>query len=241
MRATAYRRRYRLKLFKSDYFLIFISYMLINISSDHLYIYQDNQKILVPRWDLETNLPRVMHKLLSWWDFSSKKLQIHVINGPWSFTNLRVGCLVCNTIVSIYKHTKNIQIELYDLSKMDFYSTLYNAGIVSRYGMIYIWQQKNYWKYDLDDMSWEKVNLSDYLHDGVIDLSDLFDNWNYRVDEVWDRDFLHEIGIDLYEDKLIFSLDDSRYELDMSALGWKKVEKLIPNYLLEPNIWAGKI
>lgn len=214
--------------------------MLINISSDHLYIYQDNQKLLVSRWDLETNLPKVMHELLSWWDFPSKRLEIYVINGPWSFTNLRVGCLVCNMITNIYKHTKNIDIDLYDISKMDFYSTLYRADIVPRYGMIYIWQQKNYWKYDLDDMSWEKVGLTDYLHDGVINLSDLFDG-DYFVDEVWDRDFLHEIDIYLHEDNLIVLLDSKKHKLDMSALRWKKVEKLIPNYLLEPNIWTGKM
>lgn len=214
--------------------------MLINISSDHLYIYQDNQKILIPRWDLETNLPKVMHGLISWWDFSIQKLEIYVINGPWSFTNLRVGCLVCNMIASVYKYTQDVEIELYDLSKLDMYKQLYNEHIISRYGMIYIWQQKNYWKCDMQDMSWEKVSLVDHLVDGVIDLSNLFEG-EYRVDEVWDRDFLYEIDIDLYEDKMIFILDDKKYELDMLSLDWKKVDKLIPNYLLEPNIWAGKM
>lgn len=214
--------------------------MLINISSDHLYIYQDNQKILVPRWDLESNLPKAMYQLMSWWDFSQNQFDIYVINGPWSFTNLRVGCLVCNTIASIYRHTKKIEIWLYDISKMDFYKQLYTHSIVPRHGMIYIWQQKNYWKCDLADMRWEKVNLADRLIDGVIDLGDMFEG-EYRVDEVWDRDFLHEISIDLYEDKLICLLDDKRYELDISSFDWDKVDKLVPNYILEPNIWAGKM
>lgn len=213
--------------------------MLINISSDHLYIYQDHNKIVIPRGNLEVQLPKTMNELMSKWDFS-KKFEIYVINGPWSFTNLRVGCLVCNMIASIYHHTKHIDIWLYDISKLDLFGLLYEKGYLPRYGMIYIWQQKNYWKCDLDMMWWEKVTLADYLHDGTIDLSDIFEG-DYFVDEVWDRTFVNEIWFGWDEDNLTILISGKKVEISMKDIPWIQVEKLIPNYILQPNIWSGKL
>jgi len=74
--------------------------MLVNISSDSVGISYDGEYISVPRGGLEIELPQIIIML-----YHQKKLDkdIYVVNGPGSFTNLRIGCLVLNMLKSLMR------------------------------------------------------------------------------------------------------------------------------------------
>lgn len=68
-----------------------------------------------------------------------------VITGPWWFTNLRVGALVCNLLMQ-YIPTVSCLV----ISKIDLYQYLVDRWLLPVYGVLYIGQQKSVRHYDFD-------------------------------------------------------------------------------------------
>lgn len=203
--------------------------MLINISLEHIHISWNGFELQVERGDLEVKLPRILHML-----YSEKKFgnQIYVINGPWSFTNLRIWCLCLNMLQSLLLATARLgfeeyhgdvsSIRLYTIDKMNLFRYLYKQSLIWPTGLMYIGQQKNAWRCDLSSWTYSKLSLDQaWAHDwtdiptGLEDRWVLFGFWDnvLRVAIAWEIHFL-----------------------DFVDCGWKEVNQLIPNYLMYPNI-----
>lgn len=66
-----------------------------------------------------------------------------VVTGPWWFTNLRVGALVCNLLMQYLP-----QVSCLVMSKIDLYTYLVDQWLLPAYWVLYIWQQKSVRHYD---------------------------------------------------------------------------------------------
>lgn len=93
-----------------------------------------------------------------------------VITGPWWFTNLRVGALVCNLLMQ-YIPTVSCLV----ISKIDLYQYLVDQWLLPVYGVLYIGQQKSVRHYDFDkkaytvQLKWVDIDRNSYFVDAIDD------------------------------------------------------------------------
>lgn len=213
--------------------------MLINISSNIIYIYSNWKTSEIPRGSLEIELPKVLFDIINneWWIINN---EIYVINWPGSFTNLRIGCLCLNMLNDLIKCKienakwkiidSQLNINLYTIDKISLYTHLYEQKILWSRGLIYIGQQKNAWSIDLDTEQVEKVGLSEL---DTYDWVDQFDGMN--ADNF--VKFWFENSPDKpMESQIIVKFKWNRIALDPIQIWFKEVEQLVPNYMIEPNI-----
>lgn len=194
--------------------------MLINISSNSVYISYQWNSLEIPRGGLEMELPKVLKQL---YDNGNVDWKIYVINGPGSFTNLRVWCLCINMFKSISNYNSNKEIEIYTIDKVKLYRALYDVWFIWSQGLVYIGQQKNGRSYDIGNNVIEKTSLWENDDHDRIDEMSVYDNermlrfsWNNEklsVTHQWRSDFF-----------------------DPLTIGFEKVGLLVPNYMMEPNI-----
>lgn len=143
--------------------------MIINLWYDWIQIF-DKKIYYVKKNKLEIQFPIFLKNL---W----LKKDIYIINWPWSFTTLRIWCIVLNTINYIY----NFNINFYEINKIELFKKLYDKWLINSKINIYIWQEKNFLIYDFENnifKIWNEDNIKDidifnYLN---IDINDY--NWN---------------------------------------------------------------
>lgn len=196
--------------------------MLINISSTALFIHLDQRTITIPRGWLEIELPKALYELWKGWALS---WSIYVINGPGSFTNLRIGCLCLNMLQDL---TGN-PFTLYTIDKISLYTYLYKKKICWPVGLIYIGQQKNGWRFDIDAGSISKVSLSDW-HEDYHRIDEYDNNSDQYIDDPRKiaRSYRHGNGQ--------ITIWWVSHKIDLLAAWFTSVSRLSPNYMIEPNI-----
>lgn len=117
-----------------------------NISADKIQFIIDGKETLVEHGDLEKSIADFM--------YAQKAIpSVFIINGPGSFTNLRI----CSLAFNMYNFLHGGQADYYSLDKLSLYKKLYQQNILPRHGYIYIGQKKNRRKVDLDTMEHEVV------------------------------------------------------------------------------------
>ena len=97
--------------------------LFINISLENIILSSKDDHIVIARGDLEMNLPQALHDHFSKQDTSISEFSVYVLNGPGSFTNLRIGCL-CINILKELMSIKGITIHLYHQDKQTLYTIL---------------------------------------------------------------------------------------------------------------------
>jgi hypothetical protein len=104
--------------------------MLLNISSDKLYLYSTDYKDIFNNNGLERKFPDILKTITTKFDIT----QFVILNGPGSFTTLRVTTLAFNLLNSLsnYKYT------FLNISKISLYQYLYDSGFLPQYGLIFI-------------------------------------------------------------------------------------------------------
>jgi hypothetical protein len=206
--------------------------MLVNISSDSVGISYDGEYISVPRGGLEIELPQIIIML-----YHQKKLDkdIYVVNGPGSFTNLRIGCLVLNMLKSLmreYNWTTENQSEckLYTIDKPTLYTNLYKQWAIPSQGLMYIGQQKNYWICNLEQQTFEKTLIDFDTIEGYFPQ----EHW---IDQVSAFESSHMLTLsqkDVTTMNIRYKLNV--LEVPIDKLGFVESESLSPNYIIQPNI-----
>ena len=132
-----------------------------------------------------------------------------VLNWPGGFTNLRVGTLALNLL----KTLKEDQLSFFTLSKLELYQKFYQRGWIGCYIAVYIGQRLNVWLWDLHDgLFVDQTYESEYFDQGIPQLQYTFD-----------------------ENGCKFFWGAERF-LSWEELIFHPVEKLEPNYMIEPNI-----
>ena len=188
--------------------------------------------LLIPRGDLEVHLPPALYNLFTQSDRVTSGYSIYVLNGPGSFTNLRIGCLCVNMLKELME-LQDKQISIYTLDKNSLYQKLYQRDLIPTEGAMYIGQRKNFW---ICDLAQDRIELR---HTEGNNFPALFEGKNYRSDSNSDQTMTsdpHCIDLRSQGDTLQVGFDGKATLIPLSELEFENVDKLVPNYILEPNI-----
>ena len=198
----------------------------IDISSDKIRIFGLDHPIFLERTGVDVELGKVLVNL----DKEKNLTEILVLNGPWGFTNLRVGCLALNLL----KTLKKGQLSLFSLSKIELYQHFYRRAWISRYGAIYIGQKSNVRPRDFEENKLISPVKKDQLSALSLEYEGLF------VDQVYERDYFDEalpsLDYTFEQQGLSLHFKGEIYHLPREDFAPQEVEMLHPNYMIEPNI-----
>lgn len=98
-------------------------FLLVDLSQRDIRVWWDGGVEVLPFIDLERNLPTKLYKIFE--KFPDVK-DVFVVNGPGSFTTLRIGCLCLNIIQLRRKKT----LCFYPATKKDIFSYAYNKAFL---------------------------------------------------------------------------------------------------------------
>ena len=198
----------------------------IDISSDKIRIFGLDHPIFLERTGVDVELGKVLVNL----DKEKNLTEILVLNGPWGFTNLRVGCLALNLL----KTLKKGQLSFFSLSKIELYQHFYRKAWISRYGAIYIGQKSNV---RLRDFEANKL-ISPVKKDQLSALSSEYEG--LFVDQVYERDYFDEalpsLDYTFEQQGLSLHFKGDTYYLPRADFAPQEIEMLHPNYMIEPNV-----
>ena len=101
----------------------------------------------MPYGELEKNLPDFLYSHLPTKVGLDQGSRVTVINGPGSFTNLRIATLALNTFNMLH----DFSVDFVSVGKIEWYGLLRVArNDIKRYCLMYIGQKKNFWVVDLE-------------------------------------------------------------------------------------------
>ena len=193
--------------------------LIINCSSDRLQIWIGSTYIQLPNRGLEMDFP----PQLTQWMQEYPITDISVINGPWSFTTLRVICLCINMYVSMNRGDRSIQ--LHHCTKTDLYNQLLPKLEISQIA-IYIGQRNNMWLYDITTKTHSVIVKTS------IDQSIPYDDVSDSYADDHDR-----LDISIESDNIIVTHQQQKASMWLSGV-FVSVDVLHPHYLMQPNIQA---
>ena len=199
----------------------------IDISSDHIAIYHwTSQKILLERSWVDRELGKVLVNL----DREQAIWECLVLNWPWGFTNLRVWTLALNLL----KTLKNNQISFFSLSKLELYALFYQKGWIGSKILVYIGQRLNVWLWDLE---WWKL-ISTVKKSEIDQLSSQYPD--LTLDQVYDDTYFEStiphLSYEFRTDWCYLKSNNTQHFLSRDELTIHPVERLEPNYMIEPNV-----
>ena len=199
----------------------------IDISWDHIAIYHwMSEKLLLERSWVDRELGKVLVNL----DREQAISECLVLNWPWGFTNLRVWTLALNLL----KTLKNNQISFFSLSKLELYNLFYQKGWIESKILVYIGQRLNVWLWDLESWRrnknpnpcrWEKLSAQypDLMLDHVYDMT-------------YFEPIIPQLSYEFRIDWCYLKSGNIEHFLSRDELTIHPVERLEPNYMIEPNV-----
>lgn len=147
-----------------------------------------------------------------------------IVTGPWWFTNLRVGTLVCNLLLQYLP-----EVSCLVMSKIDLYTYLVDQWFLPPYGVLYIGQKKSVRHYDFD----QKLHTVHLKGADIIGPSYFVD----PIDEYFPEGYA--------QNHVSFTQESSTI---MASYGWQKisltpliqslssVKVVLPSYYVQPII-----
>lgn len=177
--------------------------LFVNISSDQIHLLDDQDEHFLPRNGIEDRF----------WPMLLEYTQNHpvesmlLLNGPGGFTNLRVGTLTINMLNTLLEHDTWTFIPIASITKIDLYNYAYKQWRLPRYGIIYIGQKHNIWRYDFQENVHQQITLEeidysdapflDFVHDPYWPTPDAMVYFSMRNNRIYlqYKDISHEIDI----------------------------------------------
>lgn len=178
---------------------------LVNCSIDTLDLRTD-QHYSLPRYQLEYDFARLIASQ------TIIPIDIYVINGPWSFTNLRIGTLSINLHKMLHP-----TIRLWSCTKIDLCNAWTQAWWPQEF-LLRIGQRHNRWH--MTGSHIDTVRVEPSLLEYPVDSVSL---WPYDTRVVWRDEWV--VGI---------SWRWQTYVLDIPR---QTCDSLTPWYMMDPNIW----
>ncbi|HOG15398.1 MAG TPA: hypothetical protein PK674_02315 [Candidatus Absconditabacterales bacterium] len=191
--------------------------LFLNISSDQVNIEIQNEKLKLDRDKIENKIGPTLVKLYRKYSFD----KIFLLNGPGGFTNLRVGTLAINLLNTLEKGG----IDIYSISKIDFFKYFINQNILPNKGIIYIGQRKNVRLYDFEKQKYETIKI-----DNIDKKEDIF------FDLVYEKDYFdtETIGIFSKNNNIILKYKGKEFEISLENLDIKAQKMVEANYFIQP-------
>lgn len=204
--------------------------MFINLATENIMLYDNSGTSILPFHDVEVALSDAC--ISSYRSYLPDV--IYVLNGPGSFTNLRVGALIVNTLL-LLSHS----VVLKSVDKLALYGCVVSQWLLPRYGYIFMWQRKNVWYYDFENSTYlvlSKSEIAAHIQHNTQDGQDSF-----FVDLFVGADFAdffqwHPLMVNFLfcEGEVLVSFCGKECGVSDFFLSNKKMD---PYYAMEPNIW----
>ena len=194
--------------------------LFLNISTDLVNIEIEKEKIKLERNEIENTIWPTLVKLYNKYKFK----EVFLLNGPWGFTNLRVWSLAINLLNTLEKWS----IDIYSISKIDFFSYYVNKNILPKKWIIYIWQKQNVRLYDF--------NTSEYI---TIKKNEIDYNENLFFDLVYERNYFDKETLDIYtkDHDLVLRYNEEEFIIDIKELNLKAEKIIKAQYFIQPTMW----
>lgn len=134
--------------------------LFLNISTDLVIIEINKETIKLDRQEIENIMWPTLVRLYKKHNFKN----VLLLNWPWGFTNLRVWTLAINLLNTL----ENWNVDIFSISKIDFFNYFVKKWLLPNKWIIYIWQKKNVWLYDFkkgnyDTIKKDEINYKDEL------------------------------------------------------------------------------
>lgn len=196
--------------------------MFLNISSDQIMCLTEWNTHILPYLNIERTFWPWLDDLLTTYN----PTKLYVLNGPWSFTTLRVCCLAINLLQQHHAFT------ILTTSKPDLFHRLYTTSNFPRHIGITIWQKKNLRIYDTETKQEEKSTFSDRQQHESLLIDHILD-----PTLIWGDEFSHRIlHFFEHEEQLMIGTVHETRSIDFSASCRQEVTVLTPNYLIDPTM-----
>lgn len=162
--------------------------MFLNLASDLIIVSNHTETYILPFHSIDKKLSSTLISLYK----KNIPDRVYVLNGPWSFTNVRVGILATQTLqVLAEKH-----FALYSIDKLTLLYTLYDAKILPRFGIVYFGQRKNLVLLDCKDQSRTIMTYQSLVEYLTTQNEEWCQNDNFFVDYLIGEDFSYFVGHD---------------------------------------------
>ena len=197
-----------------------IMMLFLNISTDNMLIEIENEKILLERNDIENTIWPKLVELYRKYKFSD----VFLLNWPGGFTNLRVGTLAMNLLNTL----ENGNINIYSISKVDFFDYFVKKWILPDKWIIYIWQKKNVWLYDFGKWYYETIKKDEINYDDKLFFDLVYEEWYF---ENWN------IDINLNDGNIILTYNWNNYSTTVEELNLQAEKIVDAKYFIKPIMW----
>jgi len=194
--------------------------LFLNISSDQVNIEIQDEKLKLDRDKIENKIWPTLVKLYRKYSFD----KIFLLNGPGWFTNLRVWTLAVNLLNTL----EGWNIDIYSISKIDFFKYFINQNILPNKWIIYIWQRKNVRLYNFEKQKYETIKV---------------DNINKKeyifFDLVYEKNYFDTETIDIFSknNNIILKYKWKEFEVSLENLDIKAKKTVEANYFIQPIMW----
>lgn len=196
----------------------------INISSDVVQIIDGDQQEILERNGIENTLWKALLTYIN----AKHHDPVLLLNGPWWFTNLRVGTLSLNMINALlYEDTKTYA-PLYSITKIALYTYAYQQHWLPRYGIIYIGQKHKVRKYDFAQQSYETIHVEEISYADDIFLDSVYHP--YWADNQKMVTFHGE------SNQWFLQRQTHHYPLDIQSLAIDHNMTAQPEYMIQPTM-----
>lgn len=188
---------------------------------DRVWYMDDAGQLFLERNSLDETLAKVLIDRARQYSIAT----LVVITGPWWFTNLRVGSLVCNLLMQYIPTVSCVVI-----SKIDLYTYLVEQWLFPSYGVLYIGQQKSVWHYDFVRKI-HTVEPKGVVIDAQTYFVDPIDD--YFPDEYADN----RVSFTQESNTIIASYRWESISLAPLFQSLSPVQAVLPSYYVQPIIW----
>lgn len=194
--------------------------LFLNISTDLVIIEINKETIKLDRQEIENIMWPTLVRLYKKHNFKN----VLLLNWPWGFTNLRVWTLAINLLNTL----ENWNVDIFSISKIDFFNYFVKKWLLPNKWIIYIWQKKNVWLYDF-----KKGNYDTIKKDEINYKDELF------FDLVYEKEYFETktINICLKDNEIILNYNGKELKTDIKNLKIKPEKIVEAKYFIQPIMW----
>lgn len=149
--------------------------LFLNISRESIYLQGKWFSKILEYKDIERTLPKTLQEIIERYDIEC----IWVLNGPWGFTFLRLGCMVVNMINTL----RDVPLKIYECSKLDIYTYAVEQLLVPDMGVVFMGQRKKLWKVKVKSWKLKATSCKQKLEMATTEKNTLLTcpEWNIEI------------------------------------------------------------
>ena len=193
--------------------------LFLNISTDLINIEIKADRIQLERNNIENTIWPILVQLYKKHKFN----RVFLLNWPWGFTNLRVWTLAINLLNTLKKWS----IDIFSISKIDFFNHFYKKNILPHKWIIYIWQKQNIRSYDFDNLKYTTIRKDELDY-----------NQELFFDLVYEKGYFDKKTLDIYinNDNIILKYNGKEFTTNIKELNIKAEKIVEAKYFIQPTM-----